>query len=59
MRLIRRLLCAALVLSPSILLAQSYTGTIVGSIKDPSGAVIPQATANAPRQLQFGLKLLW
>ena len=44
MRLIRWLLCAALVLSPSILLAQSYTGTIVGSIKDRSGAVIPQAT---------------
>ena len=44
MRLIRRLLCAALVLSPSTLLAQSYTGTIVGSIMDPSGAVIPQAT---------------
>ncbi|MGH8636477.1 MAG: carboxypeptidase-like regulatory domain-containing protein [Burkholderiales bacterium] len=44
MRLIRILLCAVLVASPSILFAQSYTGTIIGSIKDASGAVVPRAT---------------
>jgi len=44
MRLIRTILCIALVVSPSLLFAQSYTGTIVGSIKDASGAVVPHAT---------------
>ena len=36
MRLMRSVLCAVLILSPSIVLAQSYTGTIVGSVKDPA-----------------------
>jgi hypothetical protein len=44
MRLIRMLSCVALLLLPSILLAQSYTGTITGTVKDTSGAVIPRAT---------------
>ena len=44
MRLTRSILYIALVLSPSLLFAQSYTGTIVGSIKDSSGAVVPHAT---------------
>jgi hypothetical protein len=46
MRLTRSLLCILLALSvsPSIGFAQSFTGTIVGSVKDPSGAVIPRAT---------------
>ena len=44
MRLTRSILYIALVLSPSLLFAQSSTGTIVGSIKDSSGAVVPRAT---------------
>ena len=44
MRLIRSTLYIALVLSPSLLFAQSSAGTIVGSIKDSSGAVVPHAT---------------
>ncbi|HEU4939779.1 MAG TPA: TonB-dependent receptor, partial [Vicinamibacterales bacterium] len=44
MRLTRSILYIALVLSPSLLYAQSSTGTIVGSIKDSSGAVVPHAT---------------
>ena len=50
MRVIRSLLCALLVLSPTILMAQSYTGTIVGSIKDSSGAVIPHAAVTITNQ---------
>jgi hypothetical protein len=50
MRLIRSLLSALLLISPSILLAQSYTGTIVGSIKDSSGAVIPRAAVTITNQ---------
>ncbi len=50
MRLRRSLLCAGLVLCPSILLAQSYTGTIAGSIKDTSGAVIPHAIVTITNQ---------
>ncbi len=50
MRLIQSLLCALLVSSPSVLLAQSYTGTIAGSIKDSSGAVIPHATVTITNQ---------
>jgi hypothetical protein len=44
MRLKRSLLCAFLAVLPSVVLAQSFTGTIVGSVKDTSGAVIPHAT---------------
>jgi hypothetical protein len=44
MRPIQSRLCAALVISPSILFAQSCIGTIVGSTKDPSGALIRHAT---------------
>ena len=44
MRVTRGLFCATLVLFPSILFAQSYTGTIVGTLKDTSGGVIPHAT---------------
>ena len=44
MRLIRSTLYIVLVLSPSLLFAQSSAGTIVGSIKDSSGAVVPHAT---------------
>ena len=43
MRLIGALLCAVLVAFPSTLLGQSYTGTIMGTLKDTSGAVIPHA----------------
>ncbi len=43
MRLIRSLLCASLALLPSVVLAQSFTGIVVGSVKDSSGAVIPHA----------------
>ena len=50
MRLFRSLLCAALVVSPSALLAQSYTGTIIGTLKDTSGAVIPRATVTIINQ---------
>ena len=50
MRLLRSLLCAALVVSPSALLAQSYTGTIIGTLKDTSGAVIPRATVTIINQ---------
>lgn len=50
MRLIRSLLCAVLVGCPSILFAQSYTGTIIGSINDTSGAVIPGATVTITNQ---------
>jgi hypothetical protein len=50
MRVIQSLLCALLLSSPSTLLAQSYTGTIAGSIKDPSGAVIPHATVTITNQ---------
>jgi carboxypeptidase family protein/TonB-dependent receptor-like protein len=50
MRLMRRVLCAVLVLLPSIVLAQSYTGTIVGSVKDSSGGVIPHATVTITDQ---------
>ena len=44
MRLIRPFICAVAVLCPAMALAQSYTGTIIGSIKDASGAVVPRAT---------------
>jgi hypothetical protein len=50
MRLIRSLFCAALVASPSILSAQSFTGTVMGSIKDTSGAVIPRAIVTITNQ---------
>jgi len=46
MRLMSRLLCLSLslVVCPSIALAQSFTGTIIGTLKDTSGAVIPGAS---------------
>jgi hypothetical protein len=50
MRLIRVLLCAAVALSPSLGLAQSYTGTIVGSVKDASGGFIPHASVTITDQ---------
>ncbi|MGH8635531.1 MAG: carboxypeptidase regulatory-like domain-containing protein, partial [Burkholderiales bacterium] len=50
MRFFRGLLCAVLLAWPSLLPAQSFTGTIVGSIKDSSGAVIPRATITITNQ---------
>src|SRR2546427_12206984 len=50
MRLNRSLLGAAFVIWPSILCAQSYTGTISGSIKDASGGLIPRATITITNQ---------
>ena len=50
MRQIRVLLCASLILFPSILAGQSFTGTITGSIKDASGGVIPRATVTITNQ---------
>src|SRR5438093_9079814 len=50
MRLHRSLLGAAFVICPSILCAQSYTGTISGSIKDASGGLIPRATVTITNQ---------
>src|SRR2546427_2248513 len=50
MRLNRSLLGAAFVIWPSILCAQSYTGTISGSIKDASGGMIPRATITITNQ---------
>jgi hypothetical protein len=50
MRLYRSVLYCALLLSPSIAFAQSYTGTIVGSVKDSSGAVLPHATVTITNQ---------
>src|SRR5437588_7395114 len=50
MRLHRSLLGAAFVIWPSILSAQSYTGTISGSIKDTSGGMIPHATVTITNQ---------
>jgi hypothetical protein len=50
MRLARRLLCALFVILPTLLSAQSFTGTIVGSVKDASGGVIPHATVTITSQ---------
>jgi Carboxypeptidase regulatory-like domain/TonB dependent receptor-like, beta-barrel len=50
MRLLRSLLCAVFVVVPSIALAQSYTGTITGSVKDSSGGVIPHASVTITNQ---------
>ncbi len=50
MRLIRFCLCALLVLTPSLLFAQSYTGIITGTLKDTSGAVIPHANVTITNQ---------
>jgi hypothetical protein len=43
MRVNRSLLGAALIVWPSLLFAQSYTGTINGLVRDTSGGVIPHA----------------
>jgi hypothetical protein len=50
MRLMRTLLCVALVVLPSTLFAQSYTGRIIGTLKDSSGAIIPRATVTIINQ---------
>jgi hypothetical protein len=50
MRLKRTLLCVALVVLPSTLFAQSFTGRIIGTLKDSSGAVIPRATVTITNQ---------
>ena len=55
MRLIRNLLGAALIACPTLLAAQSFTGTITGSIKDVSGAMIPRATVAITNQ-QTGIQ---
>ena len=44
MRLIRTALCVVFALCPAVLSAQSFTGTITGTVKDVSGASIPHAT---------------
>ncbi len=41
------LLYSLLLLSPTVSVAQSTFGTILGSVKDNSGAVVPQATVKA------------
>src|SRR5688500_356398 len=59
MRLIRIALACALVvlvLCPSAPLAQSFTGTITGTIKDTSGATIPRATITITNQ-QTGIQV--
>ena len=50
MRLHRSLLCVFLGITPSLAFAQSYTGTIVGSVKDSSGAVLPHAAVTITNQ---------
>src|SRR5215831_11502783 len=43
----RHLLYSLLLLSPSAIFAQSTFGTILGTVKDNSGAVVPQAAVKA------------
>jgi hypothetical protein len=50
MRFTRIVAVAALVLAPSVSFAQSFTGTIVGTVKDASAAAIPQATVSITSQ---------
>lgn len=50
MRLLRSLVCAVVVLCHASLFAQSFTGTIRGTLKDASGAVIPHATVTIVNQ---------
>ena len=50
MRLIRIAFCAVLLMCPSILSAQSFTGTITGTIKDTSGGIVPRATVTITNQ---------
>src|SRR6266542_3699598 len=50
MRLHRSLLCLVLAITSSTAFAQSYTGTIVGAVKDSSGAVLPHATVTITNQ---------
>ena len=50
MRLARILAITALVVAPSIAFAQSFTGTMVGTIKDSSGAAIPHAAVTITSQ---------
>src|SRR5260370_30025006 len=46
-RMIRSLALACVLLSPAALLAQFGSGTILGTITDPTGAVVPNATVTA------------
>ncbi|HZB26337.1 MAG TPA: TonB-dependent receptor, partial [Vicinamibacterales bacterium] len=50
MRLFRVLLCVAVALVPCLASAQSFTGTIRGTLKDTSGAVVPHATVTIVNQ---------
>ena len=50
MRLARILAITTLVVAPSIAFAQSFTGTVVGTIKDSSGAAIPNAAVTITSQ---------
>ena len=50
MRLSCVVFCVLLVACPSRLHGQSFTGTITGTVKDASGAVIPQVTVTITNQ---------
>ncbi len=50
MRLNCARLCAVFVISPSILSAQLYTGTISGTIRDTSGGLVPRASVTITNQ---------
>jgi hypothetical protein len=50
MRLTRILVAVGLILAPSVTLAQSFTGTIVGTIRDSSGASIPHPNVSITSQ---------
>jgi hypothetical protein len=50
MRLARVLAIVALVLVPAAASAQSFTGTVVGTVKDSSGAAIPNAAVTITSQ---------
>lgn len=44
------LACAALLLAQSFVLAQTDTGRITGTVRDPNGAVVPGATVTAKNE---------